>query len=203
MKDLVGRKSAEEGLPQSRLPEFDAEWKQIINGTWDFLGLNYYSTSITRSRVGGWPGWTQDSDVDELKDPRWPQAASGWLYEVPWGLRKLLTWLKEEYGGPDIYVTENGWSDTEVEGVNDDGRVRYFRNNINEMLKAIVEHDVPVKGYTAWSLMDNFEWGEGYTERFGVHFVNFESPERTRTPKKSAEWLKQLIEDNAFIEDRQ
>ena len=95
-------------------------------------------------------------------------------------------------------MTENGFSDTDREGVQDLGRVAYFRNYINQMLRAVRLDGCNVKSYTAWSLMDNFEWARGYSERFGVHFVDFTDPARPRTPKASATYLKQVFEDNGF-----
>lgn len=67
-------------------------------------------------------------------------------------------------------------------------------------LAAIKKDGCDVKGYTAWSLLDNFEWTNGYSERFGLHYVDFNDPDRARVAKDSAKWFKQLIRDNAFIE---
>lgn len=72
----------------------------------------------------------------------------------------------------------------------------YFKNSIDFL--AINYDHVNVKGYTAWSLLDNFEWSQGYTEKFGLHYVNFSDPERPRTPKASAEFYRHVIVDNGF-----
>lgn len=79
---------------------------------------------------------------------------------VPWGFAKLLTWIKNEYNGPEMIVFENGFSDTD--NINDDDRVSYYNQYLNAMLDAI-EDGANVTAYTAWSLMDNFEWVQGYT----------------------------------------
>lgn len=81
---------------------------------------------------------------------------------MPYGFRNVLTWIHEEYKLP-IYVTENGYGSLESEGVDDVGRQNYYTAYINEMLKSIVLDKADVRGYTAWSLMDNFEWTKGYT----------------------------------------
>merc|ERR1711970_491109 len=80
----------------------------------------------------------------------------------------------------------------------DEQRLYYHKTYINEMMQAVVHHGVPVHGYTAWSLMDNFEWGRGYRERFGLHWVNFDSPKRERIPKASSYFYRQIIEANGF-----
>lgn len=82
---------------------------------------------------------------------------------VPWGFRKLLNWIKNTYGNPELLVTENGFSDNSTVGLNDTMRTEYFRLYINNMLKASQLDGCNVTAYTAWSLMDNFEWMRGYS----------------------------------------
>lgn len=77
-------------------------------------------------------------------------AASGWLKKVPWGFRKMLNWIKNTYDNPEIFVTENGWSDTPQVGVEDEKRIGYYRDYINNLLKAVKVDGVNVKAYTAW-----------------------------------------------------
>ncbi|XP_047004646.1 myrosinase 1-like [Schistocerca americana] len=110
---------------------------------------------------------------------------------TPWAFRKLFNWLAQHYPGYPIFVMENGWSDTgELE---DQGRIDYYASYLSAMLKAINEDGVDVIGYTAWSLLDNFEWGTGFTTRFGLHHVDFNDPDRTRTPKASSKFLGQIF----------
>jgi len=77
-------------------------------------------------------------------------------------------------------------------------RVKYFQSYTNQLLKAVTIDKCNVTGYLGWSLLDNFEWQRGYSERFGVHWVNFSDPERKRIRKKSGSFLKQLFTNNGF-----
>lgn len=78
----------------------------------------------------------------------------------------------------------------------------YYKHYINQVLKAIIVDGITVKGYYAWSLMDNFEWAMGYTEKFGLHRVDMSDPERRRTPKESARFYSRLVKENGFVEDQ-
>ena len=80
-------------------------------------------------------------------------------------------------------------------------RVYYYKHYINQVLKTIKLDGVSVKGYYAWSLLDNFEWGNGYTEKFGLHRVDMESAARERTPKESSFWFKRLVQENGYVEN--
>jgi beta-glucosidase len=203
MREYVDRRCEKQGVP-SRLPTFNQTETVEIRGTWDFLGLNHYTSELTTENVApdDQGGWSPDQETQGSKDPSWPESSADWLRVVPWGFRKLLNWLKNTYGSPEIYVTENGFADYPDTGLQDNGRVTYYREYINQMLKAIVIDKVRVTAYTAWSLMDNFEWARGYSERFGIYSVNFTDPARPRTPKASAAYLKQLFLDNGFPEPK-
>jgi len=146
---------------------------------------------------------TFDRNVEEQYDPSWPESGSEWLRVVPWGLRKLLIWIKEHYNNPEVFITENGVSDPPAEhgSLNDQFRVNFYRDYINNVLKAVKIDGCNVAGYTAWSLMDNFEWNEGYSATFGLHHLDFEGdPTLQRVPKASAAFFKQLIIDNGWPE---
>jgi lactase-phlorizin hydrolase len=202
MKQKVAEKSLAEGRNQSRLPEFTAEEKAQIVGTHDFFGLNHYTTQLVRERVFGtiWPSWAFDRDVWEMIDPSWSHAGSNWLWVVPWGLRKLLNWINGHYGNPEVYITENGYSDEDeyFGSLEDPTRIKYLQDYINNVLKAVKLDGCNVAGYTVWSLMDNFEWVSGYMETFGLYQVNFTDPARPRTPKASVSYYQQLIIDNGW-----
>lgn len=159
----------------------------MIAGSADFLGLNMYTTEVVFPAVedSTQPSYFTDDDVQTYQDETWYAAGSSWLKVTPWGLREVLKWLNNEYEGKyDIYVTENGFSD-KLGNLDDLQRIYYYKHYINQMLRAIKEDGVPVKGYFAWSLLDNFEWGNGYTEKFGLHSVDMNDPQRTRSVKKN------------------
>ncbi|ODN04812.1 Lactase-phlorizin hydrolase [Orchesella cincta] len=196
MRTLIDAKSQSEGLLESRLPSFDSYWSQQLNGSWDFLGLNHYTTELVVPENRTDPGWRGDQNTRTYQSEEWPPSASFWLRVVPWGFRKLLNWIKITYGNPLLYVTENGFSDTDAEGVNDQGRIDYYRDYTNNMLKAINLDGCNIKKYTAWSLMDNFEWAEGLTGALWCHY--YTDPARPRTPKMSQSFLKKLFADNGF-----
>ncbi|XP_071963681.1 lactase/phlorizin hydrolase-like [Antedon mediterranea] len=200
MKEYIAEKSAMQNYTKSRLPEFTDEEKAYIKGTGDFFGLNHYSSVyavnvVTNTDTGNY--WT-DQDIGSWKDESWPGSASSWLKVVPWGIRRLLKWIHDEYDGIPTYVTENGISTEDVFDLNDVSRQKYYRSYINEVLKAIDIDGSNVKGYTAWSLMDNFEWASGYSERFGMHYVDFNDPNRKRTPKESTIMYAKIVADNGF-----
>ena len=163
MRKLIDFKSKQEGRNVSRLPEFDNYWSQRVKGSFDFLGLNHYTTRLTFPEDSNEPCWEHDQNVGTKFDPAWISSGSSWLRMVPWGFRKILNWIKNTYDNPLVFVTENGWSDGAEIGLNDTKRALYYKLYMNELLKAVSLDECNVKGYTAWSLMDNFEWARGYT----------------------------------------
>ena len=141
MKDKVAYKSAQQGFNESRLPEFTEDEKAFIKGTGDFFGLNHYTTRYAQDIAGeeddsNPPSYYKDQDVSISKDDNWPESGSGWLIVVPWGIRRLLVWIHNEYQLP-IYVTENGVSTADVFELNDVERVKYYTAYINEVLKGM------------------------------------------------------------------
>lgn len=201
MIDLIGRKSAAAGLQQSRLPVFTSEELDELKGSADFFGLNFYSSEYVKEQI--YPdtlvGYDTDKNTAAFQDKEnWYGSASVWLRITPWGIRRMLNWIKTHYNNPDVIITENGWSDA-VGYLDDSMRTYFYKYYINNVLKAINEDGCKVIGYTAWSLMDNFEWERGYLERFGMHHVDFNDPQRTRTPKESAKYYARLIANNGFV----
>ncbi|XP_039663452.1 lactase-like b isoform X3 [Perca fluviatilis] len=207
MKDFIGRKSVQQGLGTSRLPTFSTQEKSYIKGTCDFLGIGHFTTRYITQKNNpsgrSSSSYFTDRDLAELVDPRWPDPGSEWLYSVPWGFRRLLNFVKTQYGNPMIYVTENGVSEKMLcTELCDDWRIQYYKDYINEMLKAIKD-GVNVKGYTAWSLLDKFEWDEGYSERFGLYYVDFRNKNKPRYPKASVQFYKRVISSNGFPNQRE
>jgi len=199
----------------AKLPAFTKEQKRLLNGSADFFGLNHYGSGWASTAPEA-PGF--DGARVKISEKGFPNAQSNWLFSVPWGFRKLLNWVDKRYNRPPIYVTENGWSlnaKTSDEGKADRQRLEFYANYTSEMRKAIVEDGVDVRGYFAWSLLDNFEWDKGYVERFGTTYVDFaygdekNSPKgpaskptegfQTRTRKDSSCWLEAVWRRNALV----
>ena len=192
-----------------RLPRFTAAEQALIRGSADFFGLNHYGSAWAEDQPhppgygtpgGPAPHYFADFAARELHSDEMPRAASVWLYGVPWGLRKLLSWVARRYANPPLFVTENGWStpgdEAGATAVYDPGRVYFYANYTSEMRRAIYEDGVDVRGYFAWSLLDNFEWERGYSERFGLVYTDFETQQRL--PKASARWFSDLATTNAL-----
>lgn len=146
---------------------------QIINQPLDFLGINYY-TRLTYSAP------KQESEFYFEHEHLFPRTDIGW--EVyPKALTELLVSLNNKYTLPPVFITENGAAIADqLEGgkVNDVDRISYYHQHLNAVNEAITQ-GVDIKGYFAWSLMDNFEWAEGYLKRFGIVHVDYDSQKRT------------------------
>ncbi len=157
----------------------------------DVLGINYY----TRHVVGA----PRDGEVVDGPEPTVMVAGGLPVTEMGWeihadGLRLLLERIQREYAPPPLAITENGAAFVDVVGpdgsVDDERRVAYYRDHIAATADAL-DAGVPVEAYFAWSLLDNFEWGFGYTKRFGIVHVDYET--QRRTLKASGAWYRDLV----------
>ncbi|KAI4491174.1 hypothetical protein M0802_010395 [Mischocyttarus mexicanus] len=194
MKIRIGENSKIQGYSKSRLPVFTKDWVEYIRGTSDFFALNHYSSNVVESVPKGTDNlWYRDSGIETSFDPKWPSTSSSWLKVVPEGFRKILKTIKNKYDNPRILVTENGCSDNGT--LIDTKRINFISDYLKSMLQAVYEDGCRVYGYTVWSLLDNFEWASGFTEKFGFIQIDFSSPNKTRTPKMSMEWYKNLIKE--------
>ncbi|NXS52208.1 LPH hydrolase, partial [Brachypteracias leptosomus] len=200
MKWKVGNRSELQNLPSSRLPVFTAEERDYIRGTADVFCFNTYTSKIvTHSTTRLKPfSYEYDQEVSTKVDSSWPSSAITDHRAVAWGLRRLLNWIKEEYGNPPIYIIENGVGIKTKSDVDDNRRIFYYKTYIDEALKAYRLDGVNLRGYNAWSLMDDFEWLNGYDPRFGLHQVDFDNPNRPRTPKRSAVYYAEIIRNNGI-----
>ena len=168
------------------LPEIQDGDLETISVPIDFLGVNNYTSPLVAADTdGGRSRIVQRADVD--------RTDMGWEV-VPEGLRDLLLRLARDYAPKGIYVTENGAAYPDVRGhdgsVGDPERQSYFEGYIGAAAEAAAS-GVPLKGYFAWSLLDNFEWAWGYWKRFGLVYVDFATLERV--PKGSFYWYRDLI----------
>ena len=173
-------------------PKFTAAELKTISSPLDFVGLNIYTPTWIRA---------DDSALGFAAVPNpasYPHMLSPWLTIGPealyWGPHHMAKLWKTKA----IYITENGCSSSDVPAadgvVYDTDRVMYLRNYLSQLQRAAAD-GVPVKGYFLWSLMDNFEWADGYTNRFGIHYVEYAS--QKRTPKLSAAFYRAVIGRNA------
>ncbi|MGA8115904.1 MAG: GH1 family beta-glucosidase [Actinocatenispora sp.] len=163
----------------------------------DFLGLNNYFPTYAKAAPTREPDPARrvatDIDVVDCPPAALPRTAMGWPVE-PEGLRRLLNWLHHTYPRlAPIYITENGsaYPDEVVDGrVTDQHRIDYLNGHLRAVRAAI--HDgVNVRGYFAWSLMDNFEWAYGYAKRFGLVYVDYATQQRI--PKASYHWYHDVV----------
>ena len=190
---LMEGKYIDEYLAQegANAPKVEPGDMQAIGSPLDFVGLNIYTPTYVRA---------DDSPLGFAVEPNpssYPHMYSPWLTLGPeciyWGVRNVCDLWKPK----GIYITENGTSSDDVltpaGRVEDVDRVMYLRNHLTQLHRA-VDEDYPVKGYFLWSLMDNFEWADGYSKRFGIHYVDFKTLKRT--PKLSAEWYRNVIAQN-------
>ncbi|XP_018565413.1 myrosinase 1-like [Anoplophora glabripennis] len=195
MIDNIGNHSSAQGYPFSRLPSFTVKEKKDIIGAYDFIAINHYTSELTVPNNSSGitvSSYDDDHNIATFKDPSWAGSAASWLKVCPQGFREMLVYLKNHYKNPEIVITEQGYAD-EPNTLNDMERINYYRLYLNDALKAIYEDGVKLTAYTAWSLLDSFEWDSGYSIRFGLYHVDFEDGRRTRTPKESARFYKNVI----------
>jgi beta-glucosidase len=176
-------------------PRWPADDVALIRQPIDFLGVNYYTRSVTRFDPAA--GLLQAAPMVQ---PRATYTETGWEVFAP-ALTDTLVWVKDRYGNPPIYVTENGAAFFDPPVIEGDGfadplRVAYLREHI-AAVHAAIERGVDVRGYFVWSLLDNFEWAHGYSKRFGVVHVDFETQKRTL--KDSAHFYARVIASNGRV----
>ncbi|CAG9794817.1 unnamed protein product [Diatraea saccharalis] len=192
---LVGEKSKQQGYPESRLPEFTKEETEFVKGTSDFYGFNHYSTKFyTRKtyKEGIYPVPSYDDDLGaEWSLLDYTPAILPHCTEIPHGIRKALKWVKDNCNNPPIMITENGFGT--LSGLQDEARISYLVKYFNSILDAIEYDKCNVVCYTLWSIMDNFEWDSGLSAKFGIFEVDYNDEKRTRRPRASAFWYKNLV----------
>ncbi|PIA63027.1 hypothetical protein AQUCO_00200803v1 [Aquilegia coerulea] len=191
----------------NRLPTFSKPEAALVKGSFDFVGINHYTTFYGRHNSTGIIGnLLNDTIADSgaitlpfrgLK-PIGDRASSIWLYIVPRGMRSLMNYIKHKYGNPLVIITENGMDDPNdpfkpiKECLKDEKRIKYHNDYLTNLLASIKEDGCNVKGYFVWSLLDNWEWGAGFTSRFGLYFVDYKNNLK-RYPKDSVQWFKKFL----------
>jgi beta-glucosidase len=167
---------------------------KAIGSQLDFVGLNVYTPTYVRAdgSAGGY--------AIEAYQASYPHMAAPWLYLGPeciyWAVRNVC----EIWNPRAVYISENGCAAADVVTptgrIEDTERVMYLRNHLTHLQRAAAE-GFAVKGYFLWSLLDNFEWADGYSKRFGIHYVDYKT--ERRIPKLSAEWYREVIARNAVV----
>ena len=175
-------------------PEFPAEDFDSIRQPIDFLGINYYTRGIMKADPA-----SHVEKATRVKNDYATHMTIGW--EVfPQGLTDILLQVRNQYGDIPIYITENGSTFYDPPVAEDDRledplRVSYLRKHLGAIHEAIAK-GVNLKGYFAWSLLDNFEWGQGYSKRFGIVHVDFST--QKRTVKNSGRLYQEVIRNNGL-----
>ncbi|RLN64009.1 hypothetical protein BBJ29_005346 [Phytophthora kernoviae] len=204
-----------------RLPRFTAEEAALVKGSYDLFMLNHYSSKLVTdcgiSPKSSHPckklgrGWERDLGVDISRQLPGSRRSSknrhgklncGWFTAYPPGYLEAIKWLHAADPTADILLTENGWcGNEEVENLD---QLWYYQEYVAQVYKAVVEENIPIIGYTAWSFLDNYEWGS-FSPRFGLYYVNFSSetgdkdeaytPQSSgleRIPRPAAKWFGHL-----------
>ncbi len=201
----------EQYLHPALLGRYPTELKEIFGDAWpdwpdadfelirqplDFVGINYYTRGVTRAAE------TYPLDAETVPQAGALYTETGW--EVfPQAFTDLLLWFKDTYGDIPVYITENGAAFPDpptapAEGLADPLRVDYLRSHLRAVREAIAQ-GVDVRGYMAWSLLDNLEWSLGYSKRFGIVHVDYAT--QRRTPKDSARFYSRVIASNGTVLD--
>jgi beta-glucosidase len=178
-------------------PDFPADDFALIGQKIDFLGINYYTRGVVRDDPTALP-----VRIAYVRQPEHTYTETGWEMHPP-SLTRTLLWVTERYGRIPLYVTENGAAIYDaphaIDGaVQDPLRVWYFREHLKAAHDAL-RQGADLRGYFAWSLLDNYEWSLGYSKRFGIVHVNYETQERT--PKASARYYSRVIASNGAALD--
>jgi beta-glucosidase len=185
MKDIFG----------DAWPDFPADDFKLIGQKIDFLGINYYTRGVVRDDPSALP-----VRIAYVRQPEHAYTETGWEMHPP-SLTRTLLWVTERYGRIPLYITENGAAFYDAphstDGrVDDPLRVWYYREHLKAAREAIAQ-GADLRGYFAWSLLDNYEWSLGYSKRFGIVHVNYATQERT--PKASALYYRDVIRSNGAI----
>ena len=191
-------------LDPTLLGRYPDELREVFGASWpdwpeaevealktpiDWLGLNYYTRAVVHADPAGWP-----VKAAPVRQPGVIYTETGWELH-PQSLTDTLLWMHRRYGGLPLHVTENGAAfydpPSPVNGrVDDPLRVHYLHTHL-QAVQAAIQQGADVRGYCAWSLLDNLEWAHGYSKRFGLVHVDFQTQQRT--PKASARYYAQVI----------
>ncbi|XP_057330129.1 myrosinase 1-like [Microplitis mediator] len=188
MKDRIANYSSIQGFSSSRLPEFTTGQIELVKKSADFLGVNFYSARFEKKLTN----YDVKNTVSFYGDIGMISTSKTFPKDrcTPWAMSDAIKTMNEELMIPKMLITENGIYDHG--GLNDVNRAEYYYLHLNETLKLLNE-GFNIRGYFAWSLLDNFEWSDGYTQKYGIFSIDYTDPERTRTPKFSSEIITEIF----------
>lgn len=173
-------------------PKVESGDMDIIGSPLDFVGLNVYQPEYARADS------SKEGYAVDRRPTSYPRMASPWLFVGPEAMYWAVRSVTELWHPKAIFITENGCSGEDYRDpagrIEDTDRVMFLRNYLTQLHRAASEN-YPVRGYFLWSLLDNFEWADGYGKRFGIYHVDFST--QKRTPKRSALWYREVIARNA------
>ncbi|KAK4430068.1 Beta-glucosidase 6 [Sesamum alatum] len=191
----------------TRLPKFSQAQSAQVKGAFDFIGINHYTTWYANENNTNLIGvLLNDTLADSgaftlpiaLGRPVHDRANSIWLYIVPEGIRSLMNYIRQKYNNPLVIITENGMDDGNSpfgsikNALKDEKRIKYHNDYLTNLLAAIKEDGCNVRGYFVWSLLDNWEWGAGFSSRFGLYYVDYKDNLK-RYAKDSVKWFKNFL----------
>ncbi|KAL9270721.1 putative inactive beta-glucosidase 14 [Drosera capensis] len=193
------------GILGSTLPDFSKKEQKVLNKALDFIGINHYTSYYAKdcmfSKCERARGVTETEGLYQRNTrkngvPIGEPTALDWLYVYPQGMESMVTYVKDRYNNTPIFITENGYvqdsstNPSTIDLLRDFKRVEYMNDYLGALRRAMRKGG-DVRGYFAWSLLDNFEWNHGYTKRFGLYHVDYATLKRT--PKYSTTWYKRYL----------
>ncbi|XP_042452484.1 beta-glucosidase 18-like [Zingiber officinale] len=187
----------------SRLPKFSGSDKRKLQSKLDFIGINHYTSLYAKDCPAcGSVGPRGDALVLTTGErngvPIGKKTAMKDFFVVPRGMEKIVMYMKQRYGNIPMFITENGYphSSTHNSHLDDKERVEYLQTYLTSLHQAM-RQGADVRGYFIWSLIDNFEWLYGYSLRFGLYHVDYET--QVRTPKCSAYWYQEFLGNSKLL----
>ncbi|XP_024959160.1 beta-glucosidase 18-like isoform X2 [Cynara cardunculus var. scolymus] len=194
----------------SALPSFSVDEKNLVKNSIDFIGINHYTTTYTKDCTNSSCSPTADRAIQGFLDttgersgvPIGELTGLEGLYVVPRGMEEIVNCIKIRYNNKPMIITENGYSSPVMqeeridELVNDVKRIEFHTAYLASLARSI-RGGADVRGYFVWSLMDSYEWLQGYNLRFGLHYVDRQK--LTRIPKLSARWYKSFLTNSSYV----
>ncbi|XP_074588830.1 beta-glucosidase 22-like [Curcuma longa] len=195
MKKIVG----------SRLPSFTKEQSKLVKGSFDFIGINHYTSVWVQDDSKAFETSLRDFNADFLAKFTFSKDVPPSSQIIPIGvppdsagLQHCLEYIRDAYGNPPVYVEENGYGFLTNDTIHDVERIDYLSAYIGSLLDAI-RNGANVKGYFVWSFMDAFEFLAGYQLRYGLYYVDFIGGTLARRPKLSALWYSKLLSKTTHV----